>query len=74
LAVHVDYIVLSRCARLTDRETDRQISTERPYVCIRSRTMKTKTRSNNNLRHVHHALVIQQNLTLDDSSLLYKDG
>jgi len=36
----VDYFVFSRCTRLTDGQTDRQISTARPCVCISSCTVK----------------------------------
>jgi len=31
----VDYNVLSRCTRVTDRQTDRHISTERPRAFAR---------------------------------------
>jgi len=36
----VSFFLVSQCTRLTDRKTDRQISTARPCVCFRTRTFK----------------------------------
>ena len=39
-----DYFVLSQFIHLTDGRTDRQMSTARPCICIRSRTVKIQRR------------------------------
>jgi len=38
--LELDYFLLSQCSRSKDGRTDRQMSTARPCVCIRSCTIK----------------------------------